>query len=182
MARSSASSWTLASVGREAFQLAMEANGREGNAFARTFVRKADNASLWPSLGAWRNGDLLGAICWTVGKRQPATANLQLLHTFAAYRALGVARSLCERFLLEAGRAGASYFRVSSEPPAVGFYRKLDIRFVGVQKSGCLLAVGRLGPCCTFAGCHYGADDPHVLACAMRKGKGGCVEVFAVPT
>lgn len=144
--------------------------------FAKTFLAKANMMDLWPCLGLADDSGLAGAIAWTVTKQRPHVANLQLLHTFSRCRRLGVATRLCYAFLDAAEALGADYFRVSAEPPARAFYESLGVRFLGRQKSGCLLAVGRLGR--TFRECVYDLDDETIWGAVTRKGKGGCVEVF----
>lgn len=146
------------------------------DSFAKTFRAKADAFDLWPCLGAWNKVGLLGAISWTIGKREP-TANLQLLHTFYDFRRQGVARALCLECLRRARDSGATFFRVSSEPESRGFYESLGVVFLGRQKSGCLLSIGRIvGK--SFGELDYSLQQSTVNKAVYRKGKGGCVEVF----
>ena len=122
----------------------------------------------------------MGAIAWTISKRNPKVANLQLLHTFAAHRRRGVATTLCNYFLFKV-QFEATHFRVSCEADAQFFYESLGVKFLGKQKSGCLLAVARIGQDkvrATFGDCVYDLEDPVVRSAVNRKGKGGCVEVF----
>lgn len=147
--------------------------------FAKTFVAKADYQELWPVWGCWDTrrytpSQLMGAISWTVGKRRPEMVNLQLLHTFAKYRRQGVATYLCNQFLWHINLQGLGYWRVSSEPEAVPFYESLGIEFLGIQKSGCRLAVARVGT--TFESCQYDISDKVIYDAVHKKGKGGCVE------
>jgi ribosomal protein S18 acetylase RimI-like enzyme len=144
--------------------------------FAKTFRAKADMQDLWPCVGAWRKGVLLGAIAWTVSKRAPHVANLQLLHTFNVHRGEGVGSALCLHFL---ATVEAAYFRVSSEPEAVRFYRTLGVKFVGKQKTA-FLAIGKIQGI-TFHTCDYSLEDEIVQKAVYRRGKGGCVEVFNKP-
>jgi hypothetical protein len=67
--------------------------------------------------------------------------------------------------------------RVSSEIPAIPFYKKLGIQFVGKQKSGCLLAMFKLNAH-RFEEIDYSLDDV-IYKAATKKGKGGCIELFA---
>lgn len=114
--------------------------------FAKTFVAKADMQGLWElAIGYWYGEILTGAIAVTISKRKPICANLQLLHTFAAWRKLGVGRQLCNYALAYAIENDCQYFRVSSEPGAVNFYTRLGIKFWGTQKSGCHLSIFKIG-------------------------------------
>lgn len=144
--------------------------------FAKTFRSKANMQDLWPCLAVLTSERLLaGAIAYTVSRQY--VANLQLLHVFHAFRNMGYGRMLCEKFLENANNISADYFRVSAEPSAVKFYERLGIRFVGKQKSGSSLAMGKLGP--TFQTCIYDIDDPVINKAVFSKAKGGCVEVYA---
>ena len=170
------SSSQFKSVTKEQF-VASISNNKEDN-FAKTFVAKCDMLNKWEEVvGLWEGDDLAGAILTTLSKRQPYTANLQLLHTFYAHRNKGVARKLCNHSLYYAFYSSAHYFRVSSEIPAIPFYKKLGIQFVGKQKSGCLLAMFRVNSS-EFEKIDYSLDDV-IYKAATKKGKGGCVELFA---
>ena len=148
----------------------------KADSFAKTFVAKADMQEQWDDcIGAWDNDQLCGAIITTVGKRPPYTANLQLLHTFAAHRGKGVAKLLCLDSLRIAKKKGAKYFRVSSEKDAVAFYEK----FWGKQKSGCQLSIFRIDGS-DFASGDYDYTDQIINNAIHKKGKGGCVEIFDV--
>ncbi len=175
MARKNDGGLKLADVSLEEFLLTVEANGREGNQFSRTFVAKANLQDLWPALGAWKGSTLAGAVAWTLSRK--GVANLQLLHVFADYRRLGIGRLLCQAVLGRARKAGAGYFRVSAERSAVAFYERLGIRFLGRQKSGCSLSIGRISGE-TFRRLTYDLADDVIRAAVYRKGKGGCVEVY----
>jgi hypothetical protein len=118
--------------------------------FAATFRAKADAMGLWEYTVGFLDGDkVMSAICVKQTRREPVVANLQLLHTFAVYRRQGLARRLV---LSEYGRlpiraclgVGVEFFRVSSEPDAVAFYRSLGLKFWGYQKSGSLLCLHRI--------------------------------------
>ena len=144
--------------------------------FAKTFRAKADMMNLWGNCCGIQVGrQLAGAITWTITKRDPKMANLQLLHTFAAYRRQGIATRLCRLFLRRI-RGRAVYLRVSAEPEAVLFYQSLGMVFLGEQKSGCLLSVGRVRS--TFRACVYDLTDSVIAAAVHRKGRGGCVTVY----
>jgi len=152
--------------------------------FAKTFVSKADITS-----GAWCNcigaynddGELMAAIITTISKRAPHVANLQLLHTFAKHRGKGAAKILCEESLKRVKSKGAQYFRVSSEPDAVGFYTKIGFKFWGKQKSGCQLSIFRIDGD-TYAEGDYDYTDQLINNAIHKKGKGGCVEIFDLAT
>ena len=169
--------YTLRKVTRD--QFVQHLTEDPADKFAKTFRSKADMQNLWPCTGAWRWDTLLGAIAWTITKRAPHVANLQLLHTFNKHRGEGVGTTLCLHFLSAVVEQGATYFRVSSEPDAVRFYRTLGIKFVGKQKTA-FLAIGKIEGT-TFDTCNYSLEDEVVQRAVYRKGKGGCVEVFNKP-
>lgn len=171
--RKNASEWRYVSVTKQFFT---KEKAKHDDKFANTFISKCNFAHLWPCLGLVYKGQLAGAIGWRITKRRPYTANLEILITFSKYRRLGVATKLCNKFLEKV--QAAEYWRVSSEPEAVPFYESLGVVFLGRQKSGCLLAVGRLAT--TFEGCNYDLEDEVIQAKVQRKGRGGCVEVFKV--
>ena len=147
--------------------------------FARTFVAKADMQEQWDDCqGAFDDSDnLMAAIITTISKRKPSVANLQLLHTFAKHRGKGAARILCDESLRLVKKQGATYFRVSSEIDAIGFYEKIGFKFWGKQKSGCQLSIFRIEGN-TFAEADYDYHDTVINNAIHKKGKGGCVEVF----
>ena len=146
--------------------------------FARTFVAKADMQDQWEfCIGAYDGNDLTAAIITTISKTKPHVANLQLLHTFAKHRGKGSARILCEDSLKRARTNGATYFRVSSEKSAVGFYERLGFKFWGAQKSGCSLSVFRIGGD-TFLEGDYDLSDTTINKAVNRKGKGGCTTLY----
>ncbi len=140
--------------------------------FAKTFVAKADMLGRWDAcVGAFTDdGKLAGAVLWTFSKRTPVVCNLQLLHTFAAFRGYGVGRALMEHANGHAYSSGAQYFRVSSEPESVGFYEKIGYNFWGKQKSGCQLCIFKMPN-------DYDPNDSVIHAAIHRKGKGGVVEL-----
>ena len=146
--------------------------------FARTFVAKADMQGHWVHcIGAFDNEELTAAIITTISKTKPHVANLQLLHTFAKHRGKGSARLLCEDSLKRARSNGATYFRVSSEKSAVGFYERLGFKFWGAQKSGCQLSIFRIGGD-TFLEGDYDYSDTTINKAVNRKGKGGCTTLY----
>ena len=146
--------------------------------FAKTFVAKADMQDQWEScIGSFDGNDLTAAIITTISKTKPHVANLQLLHTFAKHRGKGSARLLCEDSLKRARSNGATYFRVSSEKSAVGFYERLGFKFWGAQKSGCQLSIFRIGGD-TFLEGDYDYSDTTINKAVNRKGKGGCTTLY----
>lgn len=150
--------------------------------FAKTFVAKADMQDQWDyCIGAYAGNDLTAAIITTISKTKPHVANLQLLHTFVKHRGKGSARLLCEDSLKRAKANGASYFRVSSEKSAVGFYKRLGFRFWGSQKSGTQLSIFRIGGN-TFLEGDYDLSDTTINKAVNRKGKGGCTTLYELAT
>jgi ribosomal protein S18 acetylase RimI-like enzyme len=147
--------------------------------FAKTFVAKATMQDQWLHCqGCWsERGELMGAIIVTKSKRLPTVYNLQLLHTFASHRKLGVGRFLVESILQGIGNEKDAYFRVSSEPDAVGFYEALGFRFLGKQKSGCQLSMFRINGAEPSQGI-YNLDEEAIFKAVHKRGKGGCVVVF----
>jgi GNAT superfamily N-acetyltransferase len=154
----------------------------KADSFAKTFVAKADAYGLWDNcIGCFDEKDNLnGAIIIRISKRKPVVANLELLHTFAAHRKKGVAKKLCERGLEFAIMNDAEYFRVSAEPSAVEFYKKIGFSFWGKQKSNCQLSIFRINGKRFEDGIYYIADE-NIRKALFRKGKGGCIEVFSTP-
>ena len=146
--------------------------------FAKTFVAKADMQGQWDyCIGAFDKNELTAAIITTISKTKPHVANLQLLHTFVKHRGKGSARLLCEDSLKRARANGATYFRVSSEKSAVGFYERLGFRFWGAQKSGTQLSIFRIGGD-TFLEGDYDYSDTTINKAVNRKGKGGCTTLY----
>lgn len=149
--------------------MAVELDPR-GDKFAKTFRAKADALKLWPlAFGAVEEGQVRAAICLRIGKRTPLVANLELLHTFAAYRRLGFASGLVLRTYDELP-GGVEYFRVSSELGAVPFYRSLGLKFWGEQKSGSLLSMHRVQTQFLMDG-DYTKDK--VIQAALNSGRRG---------
>lgn len=147
--------------------------------FAKTFVAKATMQEQWLHCqGCWSGqGELMGAIIVTMSKRLPTVYNLQLLHTFACHRKKGVGRFLVESVLEQIGNETEAYFRVSSEPDAVGFYEALGFTFLGKQKSGCLLSMFKIVDSNPANGI-YSLDEEAIFKAVHKRGKGGCVVVF----
>jgi GNAT superfamily N-acetyltransferase len=146
--------------------------------FAKTFVSKADMQDQWKfCIGAYDNDELTAAIITSISKNKPHVANLQLLHTFVKHRGKGSARILCEDSLKRVRACGATYFRVSSEKSAVGFYEHLGFKFWGAQKSGTQLSIFRIvGD--TFLDGEYDLSDIIIYKAVNRKGKGGCTILY----
>jgi predicted N-acetyltransferase YhbS len=170
------SSSKLRKITREEFVNAITED--KADSFAKTFVAKADAFEHWDNcVGLFLDKALAGSIIVTISKRKPAIANLQLLHTFAAHRKKGVAKKLCEYGLEFAIMNDSEYFRVSSEPESVEFYKKIGFRFWGRQKSNCQLSIFRINGNKFEDGIYHIADET-IRKAVYRKGKGGCVEVF----
>lgn len=152
----------------------------KADSFAKTFVAKADMQEIWENcIGCWNEADeLMGAIITTRSKRTPYVFNLQLLHTFAKHRRKGVARILTQDSLDRAQGHGTSYYRVSAEPDAVVFYESMGFKFLGKQKSGCSLSMFKINGK-NFADGIYDFSDEKIAKAVTRKGKGGCVIVYA---
>lgn len=176
MAKNSVGIFRFSEASRDQFTRFITSD--RADSFAKTFVAKADYQELWPALGCWIGKSLAGAIIWTISKRKPVVANLQLLHTFAKFRRRGVGTVLCRRFLesINSSELNVSYWRVSAEPGAVEFYKSMGIKFLGKQKSGCQLAIAKLTA--TFEESVADLEDEIVRKAVYRNGKGGCVEVF----
>jgi hypothetical protein len=168
-------SFQLNNVTKEQFK-SFISKDKEDN-FAKTFVSKCDMLEAWNMVtGYWQDDQLCGAILVTISKKLPRVANLQLLHTFNAHRRKGVAKELCCHGLVYAYSLRCQYFRVSSEPESVDFYKRLGIKFLGKQKSGCQLAMFQvISP--YFEEIDYNVDST-IYAAMTKKGKGGCVETF----
>jgi len=150
--------------------------------FAKTFVAKANMQNQWEfCVGAWDEDNLMGAIITTLSKGHPIVANLQLLHTFNAYRGRGVGKDLCYYSLRYSIENGANYFRVSADKNAIPFYEKIGFKMIGKQKSGSQLSMFKIEghvDTADFSDGYYSVDDPIISKAVNRKGKGGCVEIF----
>jgi|LauGreDrversion4_2_1035121.scaffolds.fasta_scaffold06568_5 GNAT superfamily N-acetyltransferase len=158
---------------RDEFKAAITTD--KADAFAKTFVAKADMQKFWNDcIGAYTDdGDLMGAIITTVSKRDPKVANLQLLHTFSAHRRKGVAKELTLQSYADAVTAGAIYFRVSAEPGAVNFYESVGFKFWGLQKSGCSLSMFKVAGSTLSEGI-YNDQDPFIRS-ALYSGRKGAL-------
>lgn len=146
--------------------------------FAHTFVAKANAMHLWELMrGLPAEGNTLkGAIVVRVSQRSPRVANLQLLHTFAKYRRQGVGRLLVND-AFQRIQTEAEYFRVSSEPEAVPFYESLGFKFLGKQKSGCLVSMFKMnGP--KISEGFYNLEDPVIKKALFSKQRGSIVELL----
>lgn len=168
-------SFHLNNVTKEQFKSFISKDKQDN--FAKTFISKCDMLEAWNMVtGYWQGDQLCGAILVTISKKLPKVANLQLLHTFNAHRRKGVAKELCNHGLEYAHSIKAEYFRVSSEPESVDFYKRLGIKFLGKQKSGCQLAMFQVNSS-DFSKIDYTVDST-IYAAMTKKGKGGCVECF----
>ena len=167
----------LAKVDRELFVATISDD--KADKFAKTFRAKADMQEQWLHCQGCLDddGNLMGAIIVTKSKRLPHVYNLQLLHTFAVHRKKGVGRFLVGSILEQIGNETDAYFRVSSEPDAVGFYEALGFRFLGKQKSGCQLSMFRINGADPSQGI-YSMNEEAIFRAVHKRGKGGCVEVF----
>lgn len=147
--------------------------------FAKSyFLPKADMMNKWECCwGAFEGKELMGAILQTYTLRSPKTANLQLVHTFAAHRKKGVGAALCEFAVGHAHKMQAKYFRVSANKTAIEFYSKIGFKFWGRQKSGCQLSMFQIGGPKITDGI-YDFSDFVIYNAVHKKGQGGCVEVF----
>lgn len=143
----------------------------KADSFAKTFVAKANMQKQWDRcIGMFEDGALMGAIITTISKTNPKVANLQLLHTFNAYRRRGVAKTLTIDSFNSAAACGAVYFRVSAEPSAVEFYERTGFRFWGKQKSGCSLSIFKIDGDIEYG--IYDDKDP-VIRKALYSGRKG---------
>ena len=151
--------------------------------FGKTFVAKCDMSDGWNKWiikGIWEDSVLQGAFAMSYSKAEPKVANLQLLHTLARGRGKGVGSTLMLEAMAIAKTDGISYFRVSSEIPALPFYSKIGFKFWGRQKSGCGLSMFKFDERYEND-MLYDLNDPVIRAAVYKKGKGGCVEVFPEP-
>lgn len=146
----------------------------KADSFAKTFRAKADMQKQWDyCIGAFNDAEeLMGAIITTVSKREPKTANLQLLHTFSKFRRMGVGKTLTEYSFTDCIEKNILYFRVSAEPAAVVFYESLGMKFWGKQKSGCSLCIFKVGGITIKDGIYDDGDD-YIKKCLYSGRKGG---------
>lgn len=146
--------------------------------FAKTFISKANMQNQWSyCVGLFDKFELMGAIITTFSKREPKTANLQLLHTFNKHRKKGVAKLLCQFSLNQSIKNQCWYYRVSAEPEAVDFYKKIGFIMLGEQKSKCQLSMFKIISN-NFKENDFNINDPIIKKAIYKKGKGGCVKVF----
>lgn len=161
-------------VFRGSFSKAWDRASRS-DSFAGTFISKCDTLGRWDCCtGAYACGELVGATVLTFSKKLPTVANLQLIHTFSKHRGRGFGAEMLDEVLARASRV-AAYFRVSSEPESVGFYRNRGMRFWGKQKGGCFLCMFRFnadGSAC------YDLSDAVISKAVHSRVKGGVVELF----
>lgn len=167
----------LSKCSRETFVNSI--TGRKEDGFSKTFISKADMQELWENcIGAYNEeGELMGAITYTVSKRSPRIVNLQLLQTFFDYRGKGVGETLCKEVFKISKENSYDYLRVSSEIEAIPFYEKIGFKMLGKQKSGSNLSMFRLDGE-SIRSCSFDIEDEHIRKAVFKKGKGGCVEVF----
>lgn len=162
-------------VSREVFAATLNGATGKADAFAKTFLAKADMLDKWESaVGIFVDGRLAAAALWTFSKRSPVVCNFQLLHTFSEFRGKGLAKVLFDAAVAEANKK-ASYFRVSSERSALGFYQRIGVKFWGEQKSGCSLAMFKLN--CSEP---YDCSDRVIREAVFKKGKGGVVALSSL--
>jgi ribosomal protein S18 acetylase RimI-like enzyme len=156
-----------------------------GDNFAKTFKARASAQNLWGDcFGYWKGEELLGAIITKysspTSKRSPKKANLTLLHTFAKHRNKGIGSKLVQDAIDKAIKKGCQYFRVSSEPEAVEFYRKLGFKFLGKQKSGSYVSMCRLNGNNIKNGT-FDWSDEFIGDDLTKRARGAVQEKFAVP-
>ena len=134
---------TIKKCSKEDIQAALaKSTNLKGDAFANTFIGKADKQEMWDHCyGVYEGDELLGMSIVTISKRAPLVMNMQLLHTLWDHRFKGVGRALVDDAFKIAKEAGVEYFRVSAEQTAAPFYAKCGITFSGLQKSGTMLAL-----------------------------------------
>jgi GNAT superfamily N-acetyltransferase len=148
--------------------------------FAKTFVAKANTQKLWKDcVGYWKGNTLCAAIITKHSAREPKTANLTLLHTFAKHRGKGYGTRLVEDSLQDALRQGCLYYRVSSEFEATPFYRKLGFKFLGRQKTAELSMFRLNGPSPKDGS--YDITDPHIAKSVLSSRRGGIAETYEFP-
>lgn len=146
--------------------------------FAKTFVAKADAMNLWGECyGMFVGDNLAGAVIFTISKKSPKVANLQLLHTFNKYRRNKVGSNLMAWAYVIVMSRGAEYFRVSAEPEAVPFYESIGFKFWGLQKSGCSLSIHKINkedPRTAI----YDDNDPVIRAALYSGHKGSLASSY----
>lgn len=144
--------------------------------FAKTFISKCNMMNALEEVtGLYVEEELASMILVTVSKRMPYCANLQLLHTFYKYRNMGYATTLVFKEFDEIYDI-AEYFRVSSEPNAVGFYRKIGFKFWGKQKSGDYLSLFKIKGISISGGLYE--KNEYVISQLFSGRRGSLVEEF----
>lgn len=145
--------------------------------FAKTFLAKVRVMNLWSGTYGILNeqGVLRAAI--TVTENRRGVTNLQLLHTFSTERRSGLGKYLCDWSLKRAYERGQGYFRVSAEVSAVDFYKRIGYKFLGKQKSGCLLSIFKIGGP-RIEDAIYDLDDRVIQSALNSKARGGVIERF----
>jgi predicted GNAT family acetyltransferase len=165
-------------VTKQEFIAAISEDKRDS--FAKTFVAKANAQKLWKDcVGYWNGKTLVAAIVTKHSARDPKTANLSLLHTFAKHRGKGYASKLVADSLNEALRAECLYYRVSSEFDSAAFYRKLGFRFIGKQKTAELSMFRLNGPSPKDGS--YDLTDAHIAKSALTSRRGGVQKLYTTP-
>lgn len=166
---------TFRPVFRECFKTSWDREDPQDR-FAGTFIAKCDMLRRWDCCtGAFYNSVLVGATVLTFSRKTPSVANLQLMHTFSKHRNKGYGTEMLKEVLRRAGMS-SQYFRVSSEPDAVGFYRKQGLKFWGMQKSGCLLCIAKINTDGTHS---YDFEDAVIRSAVDKRGRGGVTTRFA---
>ena len=177
-------STALSPLTEAAWLMAMQEHTGPEDGFAGTFKAKAKAMNLWEYARCIHeatpgNFKVAAGISVRCSKRSPnRVANLQLLHTFHAYRRQGLGKRLVEsEFQRVVDYERCEYFRVSSEENALPFYRSLGFRFWGAQKSGTCLSIFRIvGP--HIVGGDYDPNDPIIHRAVFSKARGGVVNLF----
>lgn len=165
------------SVTKELFVKNISSNKEDR--FAKTFAAKCDMMGMWGDcIGLFEDGELACAMVFTVSKRLPKTGNIQLIHTFSGFRGKGYAKELTN-LMVKSFWEDIEYLRVSSEVSAVGFYEKLGFKFLGRQKSGTLFSMCKINGE-EIRDCFFEHSDPYIKKEVLRKGRGGCVELFNI--
>ena len=165
-------------VRKQEFIAAISEDKRDS--FAKTFVAKANAQNLWGNcVGYWNGKTLVAAIVTQHYARDPKTANLSLLHTFAKHRGNSYASKLVTDSLNEALRADCLYYRVSSEFDSAAFYRKLGFKFIGKKKTAELSMFRLNGPSPKDGS--YDLTDAHIAKSALTSRRGGVQKLYKTP-
>ena len=165
-------------VTKQEFIAAISEDKRDS--FAKTFVAKANAQKLWKDcVGYWNGKTLVAAIVTKHSARDPKTANLSLLHTFAKHRGKGYASKLVTDSLNEALRADGLYYRVSSEFDSAAFYRKLGFKFLGKQKTAELSMFRLNGPSPKDGA--YDLTDAYIAKSVTTSRRGSVQKLYKTP-